>query len=537
MREDTAVQTVAPPEGRGTYFPKRAYRDKPLPEWPVLRLQLPRPLWPEEPELVDAYWHAWELVCAHFRRPPLGSTLVSNYLDPCADGNLRMWDAVCTARVLDLAHDLVPGIRSLDNFYCCQHPDGEICREITPAGADYEPWVNREGLPLFSRRSGRPADLGRPAPTPPPALTLDGMSHPLLAWAELESYRQTGDAERLALVWDALWQHYLALRTHLRHASGLYVADWSYMDNSPRNPHLGCGVDASSQMVLVGRSLAEIGAVVARLADAGGQRQRALAVRRAAAEAAADAEQTAAAIRDRLWDPTTGFFYDLRPDGQRSPVPTAAAFWTLLAGVATPEQAAHLARWLQDPQAFGRTHRVPSLPACAPGYDPRGGYFRGAVWPPLVLVVVLGLRRYGLDELACAVAMEHVRQVARVRAETGTFWENYAPDAPAPGRPARPDFVGWGALGPIALWLEFGIGLRANAPLRELEWTVRTTSAVGCERYWFAGTRVNLQAAPRSAPDAPLHVTVEADKPIQLVVRTAGRRVSRRVAGRVELVV
>jgi hypothetical protein len=165
------------PAERGAYFAKTEYRDRPIPDWVPTRLRLPSPILPERPEAVDAYWRAWELAFDGFRRPAPGSTLVSNYLDPRADGRLRMWDLACITQFLDLAHDLVPGIRALDNFYAAQHADGEICCEITPDGSDYEPWVNREGLPLFSRQSGRRAVLGRDE-AGVPDLTLDGCCSP-----------------------------------------------------------------------------------------------------------------------------------------------------------------------------------------------------------------------------------------------------------------------------------------------------------------------------------------------------------------------
>jgi len=43
-------------------------------------------------------------------------------------------------------HAYVPGICSLDNFYCKQFEDGEICREIDrTTGKEYREWINREG--------------------------------------------------------------------------------------------------------------------------------------------------------------------------------------------------------------------------------------------------------------------------------------------------------------------------------------------------------------------------------------------------------
>lgn len=522
------------PAERGAFFAKREYRDRPVPEWAPTRLRLPSPLLPERPALVAAYWSAWEAVFAAFRRPPIGSTLVSNYLDPGCEGRLSLLEMACNAAFLDLAHDLVPGVRALDNFYAAQHPDGEICRELEPDGSDHEPWVNREARPLFSRRSGRAADLGR-TPETVPALTLDGWGPPLLPWAERESYRHTGDGARVAEVWESLLHYHRASVAQLEDAGGLCVSDWAAMENSPRNARLHAGVDASAQLVLSARCLAALAPVAAREAENAGLRQQGMAARRAGRELAAEAEARAARIRERMWDPESRFFYDVQAGGARGTVPTIAAFWTLLAEVATPEQAEHLAAWLEDPAAFGRPTPVPSLSAGAAGYEPRGGAYRGGVFPPLVLMVVRGLRRAGHGDLAHRLAMGCAEAVAAVAAGTGTFWESYAPEAAAAGRPARGGVVGSGGIASILFLLEEGVGLRADAALRELEWHVRTASACGCERYWFAGGRVDLRAAERRGIEDPLTVTVEADRPFTLRLRTGGRECRVRVAGRQEI--
>ena len=45
--------------------------------------------------------------------------------------------------------------------------------------------------------------------------------------------------------------------------------------------------------------------------------------------------------------------------------------------------------------------------------------------------------------------------VSQVFEETGTLWENLAPDARQPGDPAQPDFCGWAGLGSAAIPHEF----------------------------------------------------------------------------------
>jgi hypothetical protein len=59
-------------------------------------------------------------------------------------------------------------------------------------------------------------------------------------------------------------------------------------------------------------------------------------------------------------------------EGRQTQVKTIAAYWTLLAEVASPEQADCLAAELSDPKSFGRAHRVPTTPADEAGFDPAG---------------------------------------------------------------------------------------------------------------------------------------------------------------------
>ena len=59
--------------------------------------------------------------------------------------------------------------------------------------------------------------------------------------------------------------------------------------------------------------------------------------------------------------------------------------------------------------------------------------------------------------LAARLARDYYRGVAAVFRQTGTFWENYAPDAYHQGEPARPDFCGWSAIAPITLYREYDV--------------------------------------------------------------------------------
>ena len=229
-------------------------------------------------------------------------------------------------------------------------------------------------------------------------------------------------------------------------------------------------------------------------------------------------------INARMWNSQRKFYFDLTVDGKQAPAKTIAAFWTLLAGVASPQQADALAAELRNPQSFGRMHRVPSTPADQAGFDPAGGYWRGSVWPSTNTMVIRGLERYGKHDLAREIALEHLRMVGEVFRTTGTVWENYAPDAAQPGKPAVKDLVGWTGIVPILYFFEYAIGLRADAPNNRLSWTLNSTKRCGCERFRFNGHVVTLVAQPPTGSTGPIEVAVESDGPFQLLVLRGGKK-------------
>jgi glycogen debranching enzyme len=235
-------------------------------------------------------------------------------------------------------------------------------------------------------------------------------------------------------------------------------------------------------MALFARDLAYIASQLGRTHDA--------------AKFEADADALSAKINARLWDEATGFYYDWTRGGQRHDVRTIGGFWTLLAGVATPAQAERLVAHLQNTNQFCRRHRVPTVSADQHGFHPAGDYWRGAVWTPTDMMVVRGLERYGYDALAREIALNHLENIVEVFTQTGTIWENYAPDSAAPGKPAKGDFVGWSGIGPIVYLLEFAIGLKPDARANTLTWDLSAKGKVGCERYRFAGHVVDLLATP-----------------------------------------
>ena len=124
--------------------------------------------------------------------------------------------------------------------------------------------------------------------------------------------------------------------------------------------------------------------------------------------------------------------------------------------------------------------------------------------------------------------MNHLANVVQVFTQTGTLWENYAPDSAAPGKPAKADFVGWSGIGPIVFLIEHAIGIRADAPANTITWTLRSQARVGVERLWFGGRTVSLVAEPPDEKGARL-VRVQADRPFHLIINWKTNRTERTI--------
>lgn len=516
---------------RGMYFRKKEYDAAPLYTYEEVKDKLPVPIADAKPEWRECYEYSLRILFKNMHRPKEGSGFVSNFVDAAFNADIFLWDTVFMTLFCNLFHPYVPGICSLDNFYCKQFEDGEIPREmVRDTGEDFPLWVNAYQKPLYSyfhnhygfRRLKELTDLPYEEMYKPdlgrtveknPYLTLDNLQHPLLALGEMESYRFTGDTERLKAVYEPLFRQYEAMKYHLQHANGLYVTDWASMDNSPRNKYLGFGVDISSEMALFARQLLEMmdileenGAAAAEF----GQRREML---------KADRERLAAAINQYMWNDEDGFYYDVDSEGRQTGIKTIAGFAPMLAGVSDERQNERLVYWLNDKDTFRRIHRIPVLAANEEGFDPEGGYWSGSVWAPTNALVILGLEQNGYHELAGEIGRNHTDILAQVFQKTGTVWENYPADSISSGNADNKDFVGWSGIGSILFLMEYGIGLQGSKD--GVRWEIGELARrgrLGCKNYWFGGKEADFLAELKNGT---MHVTIETEDtfPVEICYR------------------
>jgi hypothetical protein len=134
-------------------------------------------------------------------------------------------------------------------------------------------------------------------------------------------------------------------------------------------------------------------------------------------------------------------------------------------------------------------------------------------------MILCGLAQNGYDALAHDIALACVDHATCVFTETGTVWENYAPEYAAPGMVdghfAAKDFVGWSGLFHTSILYEFVFGVKSDPVHGRLRWDVRLTDAHGIADYPFGDASVNLRCEARATVKDEPAVTIEASCPIE----------------------
>ncbi len=457
------------------------YRAPSIPE--SVKAGLPKPVFEQDAGWLDLYWRTWSIAFDKLRTPDPSTGLVS-YCDAAFSHNIFQWDTCFMLRFLRYAPGVFHAYGSLDNFYLKQHDDGFICREINSVtGTDFWPKDHKSSI-----------------------------NPPLFADAEWSLYCLTGDTDRIQAVLPPLLRYHEWLCEHRRAADG--VGFWtnalgSGMDNSPR-AHAAGGTDVHEDYgytwVCMTAQMALSSLRICQLADVVG-------LSSVASRLNEEYETLRDYLRDGFWNEDLGCYADKLPDGSVSDVLTPATLWPLILPGEAPERVDAVEKALLDPSKLGRRHLVPSLSADHELYDPKGNYWRGSVWPPMVYLAVLAMRVNDRFDTARAITRNHLDIVHAVFSETGTFWENYAPDSIAPGQIARPEFVGWTGCGPIALLIEAEIGLDLDAATRQVRWELSRSDRHGIENLDFGNGKVSLIYEPGSA-----ELSVRCDESFSLLV-------------------
>jgi glycogen debranching enzyme len=504
--------TTLPEQAHGLLFAKKHYRSEALPDFTEVRAKLPEPLLADNQEWEAMYWQAWKIAFRGLRRPAASSPLVSNWLDEAFSENIFQWDTIFMLMFARYGHRSFPFVHSLDNFYCRQLASGFIGREYRESDGRLIHFDFEGGL--FSPHGYK-----------------NVINPPLFSWAEMESFRLTADSNRIALVFPVLQAYADWLdrpgdphsesweEQGRRSPNGLF---WntplgSGMDNTPRPVATGAAwVEMGSQMVIMYRSLREMADILQDSVAADTYKQR--------------SAELAALINRYHWHEQDAFYYDIDAQGKHFRKMTSGGFWPLLAGIADSSQANALLGHLQDSSKFWRPVPFPTLAADEVEYAADGGYWRGGVWAPTNVMIIKGLEQYGFYAEARQATTAYLAAINSVFLETGTFFENYAPEYPAPGNPARADFVGWTGCGPIQLLIENIIGIKTDAAGQRIIWKLTRSDKHGLRNLFLADNTIDLIYLPGQNDSDAAAIAVNCQAPFSLEIHANGEIIRYQIA-------
>jgi glycogen debranching enzyme len=462
--------------------------------------KLPSLIYDDKPQWIELYQKAWQIAFGNIETDVPEGWLTQLTCMP-GSGTIWQWDSCFLLFYARFSNNTLFATNNLDNIYRLQREDGYISM-------------------AYNIRTQKPAFPGRINP-------------PLYAWAEWEHYLVTGNNSRFERILPILTRYFDWVKANRRWKNGLYWFEdsgSSGMDNAPRGgwgvPSLGgsdvCYIDLACQQALSAYYLAKI-------ADTVGDKQ-------IAARFICEYEELKDLINKTHWSEKVGFYFDLfssnKVDYRDNFInhKTIAAFWPLLAGIASDEQAKRLLEHLLDPNEFNTTHPVPSLSKDDPNYEPLGGYWRGGVWAPTNYMVVKGLKRYNKLPWSREIALKHLDVMYKVLAHDnyGSIWECYSPEYYQPavnayGKLVRPNFVGWSGLGPIAMLLECVFGLEFDASENCITWVIATEGRHGIENLLFNGRIISLICQGKSHVPGETQITVETSGTLKLRLSLMGQ--------------
>jgi hypothetical protein len=247
---------------------------------------------------------------------------------------------------------------------------------------------------------------------------LEGETPPLFAWAAWQIYEADSDRALLEELFLRLEMHYAFVRkAYDLDRDNLHSGGFMGMDNIPRpGPPDEEEADLSGWVAFFARDMA-------RIADEIGQPDRANFYR-------AEYEQIVAQINAKLWDETTGFYYDRNVRGfllEKS----YAGLIPFITGAPDAARTERIIEHLTNPAEFWTPYGIRSLSADSAIYEPgysesgwRNSNWRGPVWLPINYLLV-----QRLEETHPTLA-DQLREalIANVEAQwqaTGRFWEYY----------------------------------------------------------------------------------------------------------------
>lgn len=401
-------------------------------------------------DFVDVYERTWAWIQDFWHRGTAKNKFQNRYFNFPESKTISQFETCLSTFFLVYSNRVYPVAPLLETFYSKQEADGAIRGEYKIA----------DGKSLLHRNNSA------------------GVQPPLFSWAEFNLYHKIGNKKRLREVVPILERYFAWVESKFKAENGLYSVPIAatMMDNAPRD-NVKYPVDFNAQQAINALYLSAIGDILNDKELSFRYKRQYFSIK--------------TRINSQMWDDKKGIYCDLDENGERLPLKSIAAFWTLLGEIPNEDKANRLIQHLKNPKTFGAENPFPSLALDEPEFDVRGMGGRGSVLPPFTFMVIKGLEKYARYDLAREAAIRHLYYILDTLhpegKEQGNIWEAYLPtrDGPAQwpekrGWP-RSRYLAYSALSTITLIIENVIGLYISLPRKTVDWIIPTLEIMGIE--------------------------------------------------------
>lgn len=404
-------------------------------------------------DFVDIYNKTWNWISEYWIDPKKGVKSNDGYfIYPEEDALiLSMSDSIFSSFFLVYSNRNFPASRNLDYLYARQEKDGAI-------------------------RSKYDLKTNKPVPE---KNNPEGISLPLLAWAEFNLYHKAANKRRIKEVLPYLQKYVEWIDKKYKRPNGLYAAPVasSGMFNSPREK-VHYPIDFNTAMAINALHMSSLGDIL-------NDKDLSFTYKKAYFS-------LKTRINSMMWNEESGFYHDLDKDANILPTKTIAGFWPLLAEIPNADRAEILISHLSNPKTFGTDHPFPSLSADSEEFRESGEGWKGSVFPAMNFMVIKGLEKYQRYDLARECAIRHLYYILEALTpedtkQKGDLYEAYLPckegKAQFKGKVnfPRAHFLQTVALSTIALMIENVVGLLISLPRKTVDWIIPNLEIMGIE--------------------------------------------------------
>ncbi len=254
---------------------------------------------------------------------------------------------------------------------------------------------------------------------------------PLLADDVWRYYQHTKDLDLLSFAYPLLKSEFLNYWNGEHHQTPIKLATNRDLGDPELRPELAAEAEVLDFTPIYDGDIRncvplQTNCALVRYADCLASIARELKRREEAVQWKTDADTRRDLIRQYCWNQEKGFFFEYNYVQERQlPYWSICAYWTLWADVAKPDEADRLVEHLEKFEFdYGLALTDKIYPSPHPEFEWLQWEYPSG-WPPMQMMVVDALNKYGFNEEARRIAKKYVTVIVEQYQVTGKMWEKY----------------------------------------------------------------------------------------------------------------